>query len=79
MNWRTASAVPTESGRPPRQSGEIRSRSSCRATASWPPAARGLGYLGGLHRKRALLDLEQQIGAGQPRPAELGHRQLSLL
>lgn len=37
------------------------------------------GYLGGLHRKRALLDLEAAVAGDRPAPEGYGHRQLSLL
>jgi methylated-DNA-[protein]-cysteine S-methyltransferase len=37
------------------------------------------GYLGGLHRKRALLDLEATISRSDPVPAAWAHRQLSLI
>jgi methylated-DNA-[protein]-cysteine S-methyltransferase len=36
------------------------------------------GYLGGLHRKRALLDFEAAISNSEPVPAVWAHRQLSL-
>jgi methylated-DNA-[protein]-cysteine S-methyltransferase len=36
------------------------------------------GYLGGLQRKRALLDLEATSSAAEPLPAVWAHRQLSL-
>jgi methylated-DNA-[protein]-cysteine S-methyltransferase len=35
------------------------------------------GYGGGLHRKRALLDLESAVSGGDPPPAIWRHRQLS--
>jgi methylated-DNA-[protein]-cysteine S-methyltransferase len=36
------------------------------------------GYLGGLHRKRSLLDFEAAISNADPVPAVWAHRQLSL-
>lgn len=37
------------------------------------------GYLGGLQRKRALLELELAVSNGRPAPASCGPRQLALL